>query len=365
LAVLAACRSEPEKQPVVARAFVGTYELDLIAELRPDAEIVATLPHGERVGILERRRRFAKVRTDSGAEGWTDGRQLLSAAAMARLRRLSMNAARLPSQGRATVYDTLNVHTEPNRQAPSFYQMQEGILAEVVAHRVERRKPYEEPPDSDEGFAPLNSFALPASAPEPPVDDWSLVRLRDGRAGWVLSRMLAMAIPDEVAHYAGGHRITAYASLGRVEDEGQTKHHWLWTTQSRSGRTYQFDSFRVFVWSLRRHRYETAFVKRNVVGYYPLKVLGPEEESDGRRSVARFALTIRDEEGRAYQQTYSFSGYRVRLVEESAWEPPPDVRRARESQFVELPPDESPSLFEGLVQRVLGFFDNDEDEGGD
>ncbi len=365
LIFLAACQSEKAEPPVIARAFVGPYELELIAELQPEADIVATLHHGEQIDIIERRRRFARVRTTSGLEGWTDGRQLLSAAAMARLRRLSMNAARLPSQGKATVYDTLNVHTEPNRQAPSFYQMQEGILAEVVAHRVVRREAYQAPEDTDRELLPLNSFAPPSAVPEPPVDDWSLVRLSDGRAGWVLTRMLVMAIPDEVAHYAGGHRITAYASLGKVLDGGQTKHHWLWTTQSQGGRTYQFDSFRVFVWSLRRHRYETAYIQRKVIGYYPVRVLEPEEDAGGSPSAAHFSLTVRSDDGKTYRQTYSFSGYRVRLVEERPWEPPPDVHRAGESQYVELPPDETPSLFEEFMQSVLGLFRSDEEQNDD
>jgi hypothetical protein len=362
LMVLCACKSEPEAPPVIGRAFVGPYELDLIAELAPDADIIATLEHGQPVDIMERRRRFAKVRVAAGVEGWTDGRLLLSASAMARLRRLAMNAARLPSQGKATVFDTLNVHIEPNRQAPSFYQMQEGILAEVVAHRVIGRTAYQPLPDSDTGVEALNSYARPSATPEGVVDDWSLLRLSDGRAGWVLSRMLVMAIPDEVAQYAGGHRITSYASLGRVEDDGQVKHHWLWTTQSSGGRTFQFDGFRIFVWSLRRHRYETAFRQRNVIGYYPVQVLPPDENAKGSRQMSRFSLTIREDDGRTYQRIYSFSGYRVKLEEQFPWEAPPEIRRAREAEYVDLPADETPSLFEKLVQRVFEFFTSDNEE---
>ena len=35
------------------------------------------------------------------------------------------------------------------------------------------------------------------------MEDWNLIRTKDGKAGWVLSRMLVMAIPDEVAQYSG------------------------------------------------------------------------------------------------------------------------------------------------------------------
>ena len=34
------------------------------------------------------------------------------------------------------------------------------------------------------------------------MEDWSLVRTKDGQIGWVLTRNLDMSIPDEVAQYA-------------------------------------------------------------------------------------------------------------------------------------------------------------------
>ena len=103
-----------------------------------------------------------------------------------------------PPRGKATVYDALNVHTSPNRQAPSFYQITEGVLVDVVSHRILSRGSYE-PPTSDSEVFPQPSFGVSPDAPLPPggADDWVLVRIPDGRAGWVLMRMLVMAIPDE------------------------------------------------------------------------------------------------------------------------------------------------------------------------
>src|SRR5205814_683495 len=57
----------------------------------------------------------------------------------------------------------------------------------------------------------------PAAAAEPePTDDWTLVRTASGESGWILSRRVVIAIPDEVAQYAEGRRITSYFSLGEV-----------------------------------------------------------------------------------------------------------------------------------------------------
>ena len=104
------------------------------------------------------------------------------------------------------------------------------------------------------------------------MDDWNLVRTQDGKVGWVLTRPLNMAIPDEVAQYAEGHRITSYFALGQVRDRRRGEKQWLWTTIAKGGEPYEFDSFRVFVWSLKHHRYETAYIERNIVGHYPVQV---------------------------------------------------------------------------------------------
>src|SRR5512140_1860897 len=90
-----------------------------------------------------------------------------------------------------------------------------------------------------------------------PQDQWSLVRNHEGQSGWILARRLVMAIPDEVAQYAEGKHIVSYFALGKVQDGDALKPTWLWTTSVSRTAPYDFDSFRVFTWSLRRHRYET------------------------------------------------------------------------------------------------------------
>ena len=111
--------------------------------------MVATLQHGERLEVLETRRRFVRVRTAKGVEGWTDANYLLSQQQVSDLDRLAEFAAKLPSQGKGTTYDALNVHTAPSRQAPSFTQIPEGGAVEVLVHRV----------------SPRNAVMPPAAAP--------------------------------------------------------------------------------------------------------------------------------------------------------------------------------------------------------
>jgi hypothetical protein len=302
-----ACGPSLERTSAVNEAYVAPATLRLHKALGPNEPVVAALRHGERVEILRRRRRFALVRAASGVEGWTDGTLLFTARQMEDLRQLAADAARLPSQGKATVYGALNIHTHPNRQAPSILQLQEGDTVEVVAHRLEPRLP----------FTPGAPAPTPADGAIP-TDDWALVRTAGGQAGWALFPMLVMCIPDEVAQYAEGHRITSYFSLGEVRDGGKVKHNWLWTTIAQGRQPYQFDSFRVFVWSRRRHRYETAYIERNLRGYYPVEV-----EAAPGSGAPLFRLIVEEKDGRRYRRTYGFQGYRVRLMGKELWSPSP------------------------------------------
>ncbi len=278
---LAGCAPGGEGPPI-GEGFVAPATLNLRKELGPRQPSVATVQHGEKVEILAKRRRFVRVRAKSGAVGWIDGDLLFSPQQMEELRALGRAAALLPSQGEATVLDILNVHTHAGRQAPSFNQIREGGRVAVVAHRLVAAAPF--------------------------TDDWSLVRISAAESGWVLTRMLFMSIPDEVAQYAEGHRITSYFSLGEVREGDRMKQNWLWTTITKGAQPYEFDGVRVFIWSQRRHRYETAFIEKNLKGYYPVEV------RKGGSAPASFSLILEEKDGARYRRTYAFQGYHVRLV---------------------------------------------------
>jgi hypothetical protein len=370
--LLISCKSSPTKQqtPAAGIAFTGPTAVNLRQDLGPRAKVVATLKHGERLDVLETRRRFVRVRTATGLEGWTDANYLLSEQQVSDLDRLSEFAAKLPSQGKGTTFDSLNVHTAPSRQAPSFTQIPEGGAVDVLIHRVSPRnavmppaatpvkkskasgknvsrsdkasdksakagKAVPPPPPPPAPAPPANWVELsrpraselggePVAA-EPvkpvPMDDWYLVRTHDGRSGWVLARQISMSIPDEVAQYAEGHVITGYLSLGKV---GQSdKNNWLWTTTSAGSQGLDFDSFRVFVWSTKRSRYETAYIERNVKGHYPI------EAQPGTGEDASFSVVLEDKDGQVYKKTYAFSGYRVKLVSKELRPQPPAVPEVR------------------------------------
>jgi hypothetical protein len=120
--------------------------------------------------------------------------------------------------------------------------------------------------------------------------------------------MLSMSIPDEVAQYAEGHRITSYFPLSQVQDGDTMKSNWLWTTIVKGLEPYEFDSFRVFIWSRNHHRYETSHIERNIVGHFPVQV----EKSGG---LPRFSLLVEGVDGHLYRKTYVLDGNRIRFVD--------------------------------------------------
>lgn len=402
IVLVAACGQRQAVEEPVGETYVGPVTLNLRKDLAGRSPAVAAAKHGDRLDVLEVRRRFVRVRTQDGVEGWTDSNLLLSSGEMTQLAGLAARAAKLPSQGAASVFDALNMHAEPKRQSPSFFQIPEGGVVEVVDHTIRpriqtgARTPVVTPPRNvpvrkkakTSKQAPLllppprppvpparwelarprvydlSGYAAPASSTPTPMDDWSLVRTPEGKAGWVLSRALFMTVPDEVAQYAEGHRITAYVPLGEVRDGSDVKKNWLWTTAAPGVRASEFDSFRVFVWSTRRHRYETAYVERDVTGYFPVEVVSiPGQQEKG------FALIVEEtrragntvggagkrkargkkrgskpdtdqssglangeddrngirDPGKLYRRVYAFAGYRVRLISKEPYEKPADT----------------------------------------
>jgi hypothetical protein len=397
---MAACRSGSKRAPAIGEAYAGPATLALRKDIPLQSPVVATAKHGERLEIIQRRRRFFRVRTPGGAEGWTEERMLLSAEEIAALKEVERRGRTLPSQGVASTYDLLNVHTMPNRLSPSFLQIKEGEKVEVVGHVVAPRTPperkplippkprraaparkrpdsrYAPPPLPPAPPVPANWLELSKTPPEilqeraaeeaqhpTPTDDWSLVRNAKGQSGWVLTRRLYMAIPDDVAQYAEGHRITSYFPLGDVQDGDQVKHNWLWTTIGGGDHPYDFDSFRVFIWSLRRHRYETAFIQRNLQGYFPV-LLRPVELGTGTKARGApvtatypgFSVCVLNDEGARVRRSYAFVVNVVRFAGEQPCEAPVEILPGEgvARQVVPAPAGSKPASLYARMKAGLG-----------
>jgi hypothetical protein len=122
------------------------------------------------------------------------------------------------------------------------------------------------------------------------MEDWWLVRAQQGREGWLLSRMMDVDAPDSLTRYGEGQRFVGAYVLTTVHDEGvegdgapqgepegvsRSKDIPIYLAVMgpyTAGLAYDFDQVRVFTWSLKMHRYETAFREKNIEGYLPVSI---------------------------------------------------------------------------------------------
>jgi hypothetical protein len=332
----------------VGQAYVGPASVILRKEITLKSPTVAIVHFGDKVDIIGTKRKFVRVRTRSGAEGWLDDYMLLGESDMDQIKAQSAAARHYPSQGVATsTYDVMNVRAQPNRLSPSYIQIKEGEKFDVLEHRLvavspslvrkslvqgasktakKNKKPSKNkippppapaPPSLPPDWRELSKQGEDAVAdraedppPATPEEDWSLIRTSSGQSGWVLTRRLYMAIPDEVAQYAEGRRITSYFKLGKVVDGDRVKDIWLWTTSS-ANQPYDFDGYRVFVWSLRHHRYETALIQRRLQGYFPTVV---------DSAAGTFSVCIAKEDGQRYRRQYQIVDRTVKFAGEKPCE---------------------------------------------
>ena len=331
---LGAC-STPSDAPRVEEAFVARKGVGLRSELKRDAPVVATLDLGERVEIINRRRRFVQIRTSSGIEGWTRDTRLATPELREMMAQLRQQTRSAPPQGTLRALYTLNVHLEPYRWSPTIYQLQEDEGAELLRHRLVDRLPR----------APQKGRPPPAPTG---LDDWYLVRTATGQAGWVLTTGMYSAIPDEVKQYAERRRITSYFKLGEVEDKrlGEKKATWLWTQIGRSKQPHDFDLIRVFMWSRRRQSYGTIKLERSLTGYSPVRMHKSVESPRG--AGPGFTITV-ETKGRRVERTYVLVGRRIYRVDEQPARPLPQPIR-----FVKSEP--RPERQQNLMDRLRAFF---------
>jgi len=102
-------------------------------------------------------------------------------------------------------------------------------------------------------------------------------------------------VPDEVGQYAEGQRIVgAYVLMKVTDPEADVPNHQVSeyvTAMSppKSGLPFDFDQIRVFTWSVKRHRYETAFRVRPIQGFLPVRV-STQPTSNGTEPVFSFQI---------------------------------------------------------------------------
>jgi SH3-like domain-containing protein len=267
-------------------------------------EKVGIVKNGDRLDVLDRDRRFLKVRTVGGIEGWLEQRYTIGQQTYDQLQKLAQDAKAYPPQGSGTARNDTNLHLEPSRDSDHLYQIGSGAKVSILKRATSEKQP---------AARPTAASAGKKETPKPAMEDWWLTRDAEGRTGWVLARMVDLDVPLDIAQYAEGQRIQAFFVLDEAQDGGKKVPEYLvLLSEPRDGNPYDYDQVRVFTWNVRRHRYETAYRERKLEGFFPVSVTREEFDKEGTLPV--FILKVRDATGNLVDRKYKMNTPIVRRV---------------------------------------------------
>lgn len=336
--------------PAVQYVYVVSKDTFLRDRVAAVSNKVAEVTNGERLEVVERGRRFLKVKTAKGAVGWLEQHAIIEQPVYEQFVQLQQQHAHDPVVATAVLRDDLYLHDKPGRHTERFYLLPEADKLQLL---VRASVPKEIPPQA----LPLSrtkklpsDHNVPAAPPPPVLEDWWLVRDSQGRVGWMLSRRMDVDVPDEIAGYAEGQRIVGAYVLARVYDpessfpDKQAPEYVAVINPYKDGLPYDFDQVRVFTWNTKKHRYETAYRQRNLEGYLPVTVGTQTFDKLGSEPVFSFkvadgdsvALSPDGEEhpARTVTLTYRMEGGLIKKVLPPGTNPPPAVKSPAPSRVV-------------------------------
>src|SRR5215471_711023 len=257
--VLAGCGP---KQKLLEINYVSAPQVALRDQVAAVYTKVGLVKNGDRVEVLDRQRRFVKVRTASRLEGWMEQRYLVSQRTHDLLERLAEEHRNDPVQATGTTRNDTNMHLEPARDSEHLYQLATGDKLSIVGRATAEKQ-----------AEPAGKSPAKTAGSKAVMEDWCLARDAQSRTGWVLARMVDIDVPLEIAEYAEGQRIQAFFELDQVEDSDKKVSEYLvLLSEPNDGMPFDYNQVRVFTRNVRRHRYETAYRERNLDGVFPVTV---------------------------------------------------------------------------------------------
>lgn len=279
---------------------------------------VGNVKNGERVEVLEREKRFSRVRTATGIEGWIEQRFLVDQQTYDSLQKLTQDNLSDPVQAPAVLRNDTNLHVTPGRETEHLYQLSAGAKISILKRATAEKQP-------GAGTQPVKSTAKAnAKTAGPLLEDWWLVRDAQQRVGWVLARMVDLDVPLEIAQYAEGQRFVAFFVLDQVQDPGKegtdtdkdkdkkVPQYLCAMTEPHDGLPYDYDQVRVYTWNLKKHRYETAYREHGLAGVLPITVTSESFDKEGTLPV--FILRVKDDSGNVTERKYKLNTPMVRRV---------------------------------------------------
>jgi len=299
---------------VLEVAYVSAPQAALRDQVSAIYSRVGNVKNGERVEVIDREKRFARVRTAAGLEGWIEQRYLVDQKTFDGLQKLTQDNQNDPVQAPGILRNDTNLHLTPGRETEHLYQLAAGAKVAILKRATAEKQlgpPVPRPAVATSTKAGTRTLAGPV------LEDWFLVRDDLGRVGWVLARMVDVDAPIEIAQYAEGQRFVAFFQLDSVPDtdkgvQRNVPQYLCIMTDPHDGLPFDFDQVRVFTWNTRKHRYETAYREHGLRGVLPVTVT--QETFDKEGALPVFLLHVKDDAGNVSDRKYKLNTPIVRRV---------------------------------------------------
>lgn len=298
-ALLSGC-GRLEKVVVPQEVYVTAKQAYLRDRVAAVSNRTGEVQNGDKLTVLSHQRRFLQVRAPNGAVGWIEEKLTADQGVADQFEALKKEHDKDPVIAQAVTRDEVYLHVAPGRDTIHFFRLGEnqplsllvratvakalppGMTAAALAKPSAARLPVRE---SGAAARKLEAAAKeePAAPVEPVMEDWWLVRTKNGDTGWIYGRMIDVTVPDTLARYAEGQRIVGAYVLTNVQDpESNVVNNGQPVTSIpeyvtvlapfKAGLPYDFNQVRVFIWNVKKHRYETAFREHNIAGYLPVSI---------------------------------------------------------------------------------------------
>jgi hypothetical protein len=296
LVALVAWMGRP-KHETLGEAFVSEKVVPLLSSIAQVREQIGMLHYGERVDVVSKRNDYVKVRTNSGAVGWVESRQLMEPALWQRSIKLLEQTGAMPVQARGRTKVSTNLRVQPGRTEPRLYQFGRNVPVEIVGRAVadwvqvtDEKDASNEPQETKkEDWFLIRGVATrpPGEAAARAAEATNTTQPGDQTApiaGWVVARFVELDLPDPVREGAASANIRplAWFELNRVSDPSGDKPQYLVAAaRGPEGQVCDFTALRVYTWYLKKKRYETAFIENNLCGQLPVRLgKGPKGEPE-------------------------------------------------------------------------------------
>ena len=281
--------SKLRPKPATEYVYVTAKQTFLRDRVAAVSNRTGTVENGDKLQVLEKGRRFLKVQTSKGEQGWIDEKAVATQDIFDQFDSLKRDHERDQVVASGVVRDDVYLHIKPGRDSDRLFRLVEGEKLRLLKRATlpkplppGQRVPVPTRPSTvAQQKGAKGTAAEQSSTPEPapPVmEDWWLVRDSKGDTGWLYSRMMDVDVPDAIMRYSEGQRVVGAYVLATVndpeapQDDKNIREYVTVLSPYKAGLPYDFDQVRVFIWNVKKHRYETAFRERNIEGYLPVEV---------------------------------------------------------------------------------------------